>query len=111
MYIETPFNYTGSKYKILDQILPLFDYNKKNFIDLFAGCGGLSEGFLQSGKFEALAHVEWEIPMVNTLRNRLQKKWKHSEDDAHKFIVNKAMELRIPKLKLVNLIIENKIDI
>ena len=28
MYIETPFNYTGSKYKILDQILPLFDYKK-----------------------------------------------------------------------------------
>jgi DNA (cytosine-5)-methyltransferase 1 len=62
--------------------------NKLTFIDLFAGCGGLSEGFLQSGKFEALAHVEWEIPMVNTLRNRLQKKWKHSEDDAHKRVVH-----------------------
>ena len=62
--------------------------NKLTFIDLFAGCGGLSEGFLQSGKFEALAHVEWEIPMVNTLRNRLQKKWNHSEDDALKRVVH-----------------------
>jgi DNA (cytosine-5)-methyltransferase 1 len=60
---------------------------KLTFIDLFAGCGGLSEGFLQSGKFEALAHVEWEMPMVETLRNRLEKKWKHSNEDAHKRVI------------------------
>ncbi len=48
---------------------------KLNFIDLFAGCGGLSEGFLQSGRFNGLAHVEWETPMVNTLRKRLINKW------------------------------------
>ena len=63
--------------------------NKKlTFIDLFAGCGGLSEGFLQSGKFEGLAHVEWEIPMVRTLRNRLSNKWNHSKDDAFKHVVH-----------------------
>lgn len=33
---------------------------KYTFIDLFAGCGGLSEGFLQKGRYNALAHVEWE---------------------------------------------------
>ena len=32
--------------------------SKLTFIDLFSGCGGLSESFLQSGNFEALAHVE-----------------------------------------------------
>ncbi len=52
------------------------------FIDLFAGCGGLSEGFLQSGKYKALAHVEWEMPMVKTLRHRLVQKWGHSEQEA-----------------------------
>ena len=61
---------------------------KLTFIDLFAGCGGLSEGFLQSGKFEGLAHVEWEIPMVNTLRKRLVAKWNHDEDEALKRVVH-----------------------
>lgn len=58
------------------------------FIDLFAGCGGLSEGFLQSGNYEALAHVEWEIPMISTLRNRLVKKWNHSEEEAIKNVIH-----------------------
>lgn len=62
--------------------------NKITFIDLFAGCGGLSEGFLQSGRYEALAHVEWEMPMVNTLRNRLVDSWNHSEEDAQKRVVH-----------------------
>lgn len=52
------------------------------FIDLFAGCGGLSEGFMQSGHFSSLAHVEWELPMVETLRNRLERKWGETEADA-----------------------------
>jgi len=61
---------------------------KFTFIDLFAGCGGLSEGFLESGKFKALAHVEWETPMVNTLRNRLVQKWNHSENDSSEQVIH-----------------------
>ena len=61
--------------------------NKYTFIDLFAGCGGLSEGFLETNRFDALAHVEWEMPMVNTLRNRLVQKWNHSEQEAKERVV------------------------
>lgn len=61
---------------------------KLNAIDLFAGCGGLSEGFLQSGKFEFLAHVEWELPMVNTLRENLTSRWNHSHSDALKRVIH-----------------------
>ena len=60
---------------------------KYTFIDLFAGCGGLSEGFLQTGRFNALAHVEWEKPMVDTLRNRLVDKWGESIKDAKRKVI------------------------
>ena len=60
---------------------------KYTFIDLFAGCGGLSEGFLQTGRFKALAHVEWEKPMVDTLRHRLVTKWGETEEVAKRKVV------------------------
>jgi len=40
-YINTPFNFTGSKYKLLEQIIPEFDLSKKIFIDLFTGGGSI----------------------------------------------------------------------
>ena len=40
-YINTPFSYTGSKYKLLEQILPEMDYTKDYFIDLFCGGGSI----------------------------------------------------------------------
>ena len=64
----------------------LEEMNKKQytFIDLFAGCGGLSEGFLKTGRFSALAHVEWEKPMIDTLRNRLVTAWNETIASAKK---------------------------
>lgn len=36
-YIKSPLNYTGGKYKLLNQILPLFPKNINTFVDLFTG--------------------------------------------------------------------------
>ncbi|MGL4848679.1 MAG: DNA cytosine methyltransferase [Clostridium sp.] len=49
--------------------------SKIRVMDLFAGCGGLLEGFMQSEKYEPVASVEWQKHQVNTLRNRLKTKW------------------------------------
>ena len=43
---------------------------KYTFIDLFAGCGGLSEGFYMED-FEALAHVEIDHVACKTLKTRM----------------------------------------
>lgn len=43
---------------------------KYTFIDLFAGCGGLSEGFYRQG-YKALAHVEINHFACETLRKRM----------------------------------------
>lgn len=41
-----------------------------NYIDLFAGAGGLSEGFIREG-FRPVAHVEMNKEAADTLRTRL----------------------------------------
>lgn len=48
---------------------------KYKMIDLFAGCGGLEDGFLQSNRYRDIVAVEWLKPQVNTLIHRLETKW------------------------------------
>lgn len=44
--------------------------SKLNYIDLFAGAGGLSEGFIREG-FHPVAHVEMSKEACDTLKTRL----------------------------------------
>lgn len=50
-----------------------------NTIDLFAGCGGLTEGFKKSGFYRMLAAVEWDKDAHSTLVNRLENHYEYKD--------------------------------
>lgn len=56
-----------------------------NFIDLFAGCGGLSEGFYKEG-YKALLHLEIDPAACKTLRTRM-KHYKYTEEEIDKAVL------------------------
>ena len=68
---------------------------KYNTIDLFAGCGGLMDGFMQEGSYETLACVEWEEYPCLTLANRLNTKWHHknASQEVVRFDIQRTDEL------------------
>jgi DNA (cytosine-5)-methyltransferase 1 len=69
--------------------------NKLNIIDLFAGCGGLSDGFKLTGKYDTIAAVEWEKAPCKTLIERLKNKWKYknAEEIVLNFDIQRTKEL------------------
>ena len=66
-----------------------------NFIDAFAGCGGLSEGFKATNQYKTLAAIEWEKPQVLNLINRLKNKWdyQNADDIVMRFDIQRTEEL------------------
>ena len=51
-YINPPFKYIGNKYKLLEQIIPEFDYSKNQFVEIFCGGGSVYTNVI--GKYEKI---------------------------------------------------------
>lgn len=82
--------------------------NKRlNFIDLFAGCGGLSEGFYKEG-FHALAHVEIDSTACKTLKTRMKY---YGYTDYDKAVLN--IDITKPEIieKLDEVVGKRKVDL
>lgn len=58
--------------------------NKLTFVDIFAGCGGLSEGFYKQG-FQSLAHVEIDPSACKTLVERMKF---YGYKNPEKYVIN-----------------------
>ena len=85
------------------------------YIDLFAGAGGLSEGFIRCG-FEPIAHVEMNKDACDTLRTRTAFHYLKEENRIEEYydyvkgkISRDELWLKIPK-QLINSVINTEIS-
>lgn len=80
-YIQSPFNYTGGKYRLLSQIIPLFPMEIETFVDLF--CGGGNVGI----------NVESERLIFNDIEPELISIFRIFYKNDSKEIIEKIMEV------------------
>lgn len=66
-----------------------------NTIELFAGCGGLLDGFKQTNIYNTIACVEWEKKQCEVLKKRLENKYgyKNADEIVINFDIQRTEEL------------------
>lgn len=79
------------------------------FIDLFAGCGGLSEGFYKLG-YKALAHVEIDKYCCETLRQRMRH-YGYSESDIDTSVIHQDITNDEVMTQLKNAVGNQSVDL
>lgn len=87
---------------------------KLRYLDLFAGAGGLSEGFIRSG-YEPVAHVEMDRAACFTLRTRTAFHWLKDQNAEEKYCsylqgrINRAELYELVPARLIQSIIHAEI--
>lgn len=87
-----------------------------NYIDLFAGAGGLSEGFIRAG-FNPIAHVEMNKDACDTLKTRVAYYWlkeKGKAEDYYNYLksnnkIKEELWNRVPE-NIINSVINKEIS-
>lgn len=86
-YIKSPLNYIGGKYKLLNQIIPMFPKKIETFVDLFAG--GFNVGI----------NVEAKNIICNDYNNFVIELFNEFKNNTDEYILN-YIENRIEEFKL-----------
>ena len=81
--------------------------NSPTYISVFAGAGGLSEGFIKAG-FSPIAHVEMDKAASFTLKTRNAYHWLKENDKTSLYV--DYLNGKITRSELYNLIPESDID-
>ena len=91
-YIKSPTNYIGGKYKILNQIIPLFPKKINTFVDLFAG--GFNVGInVNANKIICNDHISFLIDIYKELKiSSLQEIINHIDKRISEFKLSKENE-------------------
>ena len=77
------------------------------FLDLFAGAGGLSEGFIRAG-FKPIAHVEADASACYTLKTRQAFHWLKNNNALD--IYSKYLKNEVTRQELYDAVPSNEID-
>lgn len=86
-YIKSPLNYIGGKYRILNQIMPLFPKDIKIFVDLFSGGGNVG------------INVKAEKYFFNDMNYKINEMFRYfSKEDPESLIL--SIKKRISEYKL-----------
>lgn len=68
-YIKSPLNYSGGKYRLLKQIIPLFPENINIFVDLFCGAGTVGIN-VKANKIISNDYINYLPELFNTWKNK-----------------------------------------
>ncbi|CAH0994222.1 Modification methylase AplI [Emticicia aquatica] len=79
------------------------------FIDLFAGCGGFSEGFYKEG-FRSLVHVDFDEAACLTLRERM-KYYNYSQKEIDKAVICGDLTKEDVNLQIDKVLEDKQIDV
>jgi len=90
--IKSPLNYIGGKYKLLNQIVPLFPRNINTFVDLFAG--GCNVGInIEAKKIIFNDNLTYLIELFSYFKNNdIQNILNHIENRINEFKLSKTNE-------------------
>ena len=89
-YLHSPLNYTGGKYKLLSQIIPLMPNKINTFVDLFMGGGNVITNVNAKNKI-GNDYVEQLISLYRTIQNvPIQDVINHIEGKINQYNLSKT---------------------